>query len=348
MARSRRGLLALIPVVVLILALALPAVALADNGSGRFSVFDSVTVGPDEVVNGDVGSLFSSVNVQGHVTGDVFSLFSSISISGKAQVDGSATSIFSSVSVRDTSVVKGDVTTVFSSIDKSATATIMGQQNVGPANGGAGRNYNFNFGSGEFPWRVNMGAGRDWGIGRIVGGVFSALFLAAAAVITVVLFPRRVKVVKDTIVHSPWPSLGVGFLGLILFPPLTILLACTCIGGIVVLIGTFLSTLLGLVAISMWIGDRVTDAARPADRSPVVDVAVGALILGLVMAAFDIVPFISCFSGLIWFGIFCLGFGSVLLSRFGTMPPVVPGTAMMYTSPTPPAPPASPDVPAQM
>ena len=98
----------------------------------------------------------------------------------------------------------------------------------------------------------------------------------------------------------------------------------------------------------MWIGDRVTDAARPADRSPVVDVAVGALILGLVMAAFDIVPFISCFSGLIWFGIFCLGFGSVLLSRFGTMPPVVPGTAMMYTPPTPPAPPASPDVPAQM
>ena len=356
MARSRR-FLALIPVVVLILALALPAVALADDGSGRFNVFDSVNVGPNEVINGDVGSLFSSVNVQGHVTGDVFSIFSSVNVSGNAQVDGTVFSIFSSVGVHDAAHVRGDAMTVFSSIDKSAGATIDGQQIVGAWRDGTGRN--FDFGSGDVPWRVNVNTGRDWGIGRIIGGVFSALFLAAAAVITVVLFPRRVAVVRQTMVHSPLPSLGVGFLGLILFPPLTLLLACTCIGGIVVLFGVFLSTLLGLVAISMWIGDRVTDVASPADRSPVVDAAVGALILGLVMAAFDMVPFISCFSGLLWFGIFCLGFGSVLLSRFGSMPPVVPGTAVMTmpstpsrhppsTPPEPPAPPASPDMPAQM
>jgi hypothetical protein len=320
MARSRR-FLALIPVVVLILALALPAVALADDGSGRFSVFESVTVGPDEVVYGDVGSIFSSVNVQGRVTGDVFS----------------------SVGVHDTAVVKGDVMTVFSTINKSDTATIEGQQTVGSWH--TNRGGDFEFGSGDSPWRVSVNTGRDWGIGRVVGGIFSALFLAAAAVITVVLFPRRVTVVKETMVRSPWSSLGVGFLGLILFPPLTLLLACTCIGGIVVLFGVFLSTLLGLVAICMWIGDRVTDTASPATRSPITDVLVGALILGLVMAAFDIVPFIQCFTGLIWFGIFCMSFGSVLLSRFGSMPPVTPETAVMYTPPTPPA---SPDMPAGM
>lgn len=338
MGMSRRRFFALIPVVALILALALPAVALADDGSGRFSVFESVTVGPDEVIYGDVGSLFSSVNVQGHVTGDVFSIFSSIDISGKAQVDGTAFSIFSSVGVHGTSVVKGDVMTIFSSIDKADSARVEGQQILGMNGTGRSREVNIDFGNGAFPWRGNMSMGRNWGVGRIFGGIFSALLLAAAAVVTVVLFPRRVSVVKDTMVHSPWSSLGVGFLGLVLFPPLTILLACTCIGGIVVLLGTFLSTLLGLVAVGMWIGDRVMDTRSTAARSPMLDVLVGALILGLIMATLDIVPVISWFTGFVWFGIFCLSFGAVLLSRFGSMPPVAPAT-VMAVAPIPPAPP---------
>lgn len=364
MGMSRRRFLALIPVVALIFALALPAVALADDGSGRFSIFESVTVGPNEIVNGDVGSLFSSVNVQGHVTGDVFSLFSSVNISGKAQVDGKAFSVFSSVGVRDTAVVKGDVMTVFSSIDKADGASIGGKQILGMQGTGTDRNFNFNFGSGESPWRGNVNMGRNWGIGRILGGIFSALLLAAAAVVTVVLFPRRVSVVKDTMVHSPWSSLGVGFLGLILFPPLFILLACTCIGGIVVLLGTFLATLLGLVAVGMWIGDRVMDTRSNTSRSPMMDVLVGALILGLIMATLNIVPVISWFTGFVWFGLFCLSFGAVLLSRFGSMPPLAPVAVVMSVPPVPPLPPApvvmpvppdppappaepTPDVPAQ-
>ncbi len=338
MAISRRRFVALIPVVALIFALALPAVALADDGSGRFSIFDSVTVGPDEVINGDVGSLFSSVNVQGHVTGGVFSIFSSVNISGKAQVDRTAFSIFSSVAVRDTAVVTGDVMTVFSFIDKADSARIGGKQILAMGGTGAPRAFNFNVGTGESPWRGNWNTGRNWSIGRILGGIFSAFILAAAAVVTAILFPRRVSVVKDTMVHSPWSSLGVGFLGLILSVPLTILLACTCIGGIVVLLGAFLGILLGLVAVGMWIGDRVMDTTSNTSRSPMTDVLVGALILGLVMATMGIVPVISWFSGFVWFGLFCLSFGAVLLSRFGSMPPLAPAPVLMPAPPVPPAP----------
>ena len=240
--------------------------------------------------------------------------------------------------------------TVFSSIDKADGARIEGEQILGMKGVRDGREFNVDFGPGETPWHGNVNVGRTWGVGRILGGIFSALLLAAASVITVVLFPRRVSVVKDTMVRSPWSSLGVGFLGLILFPPLTILLACTCIGGIVVLLGTFLATLLGLVAVGMWIGDRVMDTTSNSARSPMMDVLVGALILGLVMAAMGIVPVISWFSGFVWFGLFCLSFGAVLLSRFGSMPPLAPAPLVMAAPPAPPAPPAAPtpDAPAPL
>jgi hypothetical protein len=207
--KLHRGLMALVPVVVLVLLLAMPAVAAADDGSGRFSLFGSVNVAPGETVYGDVGSIFSSVSVQGTVTGNVFSLFSSISISGNARVDGTATSVFSSVAVLNNAVVRGNVTSVFSTIHKDAAARIEGSQMSGPASGDWPTDVRIDLGDWGNMRRVTTGPG--YWVGRVFGAVFSALFLAAVSILTVVIFPRRVQVVRETLVNSPWSSLGVGF-----------------------------------------------------------------------------------------------------------------------------------------
>ena len=357
MLRSHRRYLAMVPVLVLVLLLALPSVALADNGVGRFSVFNSVSVGPGETINGDVGSIFSSVSVQGTVRGNVFSVFSSVSVSGNAQVDGTVTSVFSSIAVRNNAVVRGDVTSVFSNISKDNSARIEGTQTSGPGNIDATWPGEVHVDWGDWRGFSRWDTGAGYWIGRVFGGVFSALILAAVSVLVVVLFPRRVEVVKDTMVHTPWSSLGVGFLGLLLSFPLALVLLITCVGFFIVIFGTFLATLLGLVAIGLWVGDRVMDTASTRSRSLVMDVLVGSLILALVMAALDIVPVIGWMSGLIWFGLFSIAFGSVLLSRFGTVPPVLRDTraAMVVSQPpanpeppaAPPAPPAAPGDTAQ-
>jgi hypothetical protein len=318
--------LGLVPVIVLVLLLALPSVALADDGGGRFSIFESVYVGPGEVIAGDVGSVFSSVDVRGTVNGNVFSVFSSVNVSGNARVDGTVTSVFSSVGVRNTAQVTGDVTSVFSSVDTDATATILGNRTSGAGlTEGRGPNVNIDWGD----WRTwNLGtrrqAGAGYWLGRISGGVFSALFLAAIGIVTVALFPRRVQIVQDTVVRNPLSSLGVGFLGLVLSLPLALVLLITCCGFFVVLFATFLATLLGLVAVGAWVGDRIMDRADSRPRSPLIDVGVGLLVIALILSALDMTPFINVFSGLAWFALFSLAFGAVLLSRFGSVPPVQP------------------------
>jgi hypothetical protein len=270
----------------------------------------------------------------------VFSIFSSVSVSGKGQVDGTATSIFSSINLSGDAVVNGDVSTVFSTINKGGNSRINGQEFSGATQMNWPGEVHVNWSRWDRPWRWGAESGTAGWLSRIFGGIFSALILAAVSIVTVVLFPRRVAVVKDTVTHSPWASLGVGFLGLVLSGPLALLLLITCIGFFVVIIGTFFATLLGLVAIGLWIGGRVMDAAENRPHSAVMDAMVGALILGLIMGALQVVPWIGCLTGLVWFGLFSVAFGAVLLSRFGSVPPVV--ATLPAPPPMPPAPPAPP------
>ena len=282
MLRRIRSFLIVLPLVGLLALALVPGVAFADDGMdvGAFSVFNSVEVGPNETVYGDAGSIFSSVNVMGHVTGDVFSIFSSVNISGQAEVDGDVFSVFSSVNVGGNAVVHGNVTSAMSTVNKSATARIEGEQITGLESGAP------NIGPVVIrPWDGGMGT-RSWGaglVGNILGGIFSALLLAAIGVVIVVLMPKRIEVIKQTVAYSPWASLGVGFLGLILSVPLALVLLLTCVGFFIVAIGTFLLTLVGLVAIGLYVGQRVMEGANGRSSSPVMDVMVGTLIMALIL-----------------------------------------------------------------
>jgi len=332
MLKQRAARTMVIVMVALVVGLSLPAVALAQGGQGFVSIFESVTIGADQVVEGDVGSIFSSVTVLGRVNGNVFSVFSSVSVGGSAQVTGSVFSIFSNVSVGGNAVVQGDASSVFSQVSVAPTARVMGSQFSGAGNINIRWPRGFRFVYEPWSWS-----------GGIFSGIFFTLFLAALGAVTVALLPRRVEIVKDTLIHNPGASLGVGFLGLLLVLPLSLLLIITCIGPFIVLAGTTIAVLLGLIGIGLWVGQRVMETASTTNRSPITDVVVGTLIVGLIMTALNIVPFLCCIDWLAWIGLLSWALGAVLLSRFGGVPPVVVGAGapLPPTLPTPPSPPTS-------
>lgn len=329
--------LAFVSLVVLIVALALPGLALAQDGTdGQVSVFESVTIEPGQVVNGDVGSIFSSVSVLGTVNGNVFSIFSSVSVSGQGKVTGNAFSIFSSVDVSGNAVVQGDATSALSSVNVNPPARVLGMRSSGFGNINlqAPRGGQFNFG----PWNL---------VGDIFSGIFSALILAAVGAVAVALFPQRVRIIRDTLVKSPGPSVGVGCLAWILILPLALILIITLCGPFLLGLGAFLATLLGMVAVGLLVGERVMETSAYPSRSMVTDVVVGSLIVGLLLAALNIIPFFCCFNWIVYLAVFSWALGAVLLSRFGGVPPAVVARPMppaAYTPPayTPPAPPAEP------
>lgn len=305
----------------LLLAVVVPGIALADDGSERGSIFSSVRVLPGETINGDVFSIFSNVDVEGNVTGSVFSIFSSVRVAGSGRVQGEAFSIFSNVTVRGNAVVEGDAFSIFSSVDKDASARVLGSTFSAIEKIEA-----------EAPGRVDMdwadwGRLSDWSwrwgfqrggwTERVFGRIFDTLLLAVIGVIVAVLFPRRVEVVRQTMSRNLGASLGVGVLGLILSVPLALLLIITCIGPFLLGLGVFVSTLLGLTSLGQWIGERAIEQASGQDRSTVTDVFVGLLILGLIMAVFFLVPYFWWMYYFVWFGVLSAGFGAVLLSRWG-------------------------------
>ncbi len=344
MFRSSGRRFLLVAVTVLLLVVAIPAVALADNGGGgRFKVFGSVTVEPGETVFGDAGSIFGSVVVRGRVMGSAFSIFSSVRVSDQAQVNGDTFSIFSDVQLSDqaktlgdafsvfsslavlgSASVQGDAWTVFSSIDTDPTATIAGSrfsaidemEIEGP------RDVHIDWGDWDRRWSWRWGPTPMSWTERIGPRVIDALALALVGVLIVVLFPRNVENVKATLVHNPGSSFGVGLLGLLLVPPLALLLLLTCIGFFAVIIGAFLVTLLGLTGIGLWIGERVLDRTGAQTPSLVPDVFLGTLIMALTASLFFIVPYFWWLYYLVWFGLLCLAFGAALLRRLGRVAPV--------------------------
>jgi hypothetical protein len=88
---ARLRLLVILALAVLAFAAVPPRVAsarISDHGKTVF--FHNVTIGPDEVVDGDLTVVFGDARVAGHVRGDVNTLFGKCIIEEGAEIDGQA------------------------------------------------------------------------------------------------------------------------------------------------------------------------------------------------------------------------------------------------------------------
>ncbi|MBA2565362.1 MAG: hypothetical protein H0V09_08065 [Gemmatimonadetes bacterium] len=281
-----------------------------DLAQDLVQVGSDITVEEGETVLGDVVSIFGDVDVAGQVLGDV------ASIGGVLRL-------------RDTARINGDAAAVLGRMEKAPGARVLGETNVvGVGDPSVGWNSTWD-GDGLF--------------GGILGIFFPLLWIALFLIlgsIFVLFLSRPLDRVEANLRSSPFKAGLVGFLAQLLFLPAYVigllLLVITIIGipiAVIWAVGFFIvgfvAALFGFIAVARAIGHRTSEHFDRPLHSPHVAVLVGLVVLFAPLVLSRLVgvgggPFHVFAAVLMALGVLVLylawtvGFGAVILTRFGT------------------------------
>jgi len=150
------------------------------------------------------------------------------------------------------------------------------------------------------------------GIG-LWGKVIGFLMTLVLGIVIVLLAPRRVKAITESIRTRPWPSLGWGAAILIVTPIAALIVCITVIGLPIGLIALALYTIaiyLTQLFVGLLIGQLIIGAFRRVETRAAL---VGALALGLaILTLLKLIPFVGFFIGL---ATILFGLGAILVSE---------------------------------
>ena len=338
------------------------------HSGSRVKFGGSITVGKDELAEEAV-AIGGSVRVDGEVSRDVVAIGGPVRINGR--VGGDVTSVGSSVHLGPSAVVDGDVSSVGGTINRAEGSRILGSTSevgMSPFRGrGPWRDRDFEPGFGPF---VLFGASLD-----VFGSLLRMFVLGLLTCLILLLARKPLERVDHFLVTEPWKAAGVGLAGFFALVPLlvviTILLVITVIGCALLLLYPFLfvalilAFLLGYAAVAYRIGRWLEGRFGRNFGGPYVAALVGVFvihiwsIIGDLLAlgpgpihlfGFMFMLFAAVLEGAVW----VVGFGAVLLARFGAgprtvrppagmpPPPYVPAVAPAYGNPGNPAEPGYP------
>ncbi len=225
------------------------------------------------------------------------------------------------VTLEPTAVVDGDLNVLGGLLDRKEGAVVRGNIE---------RNANVR-------WTLPMVAPfrNDWNfLDSALGGFFrnliNTLALAALGALIIVFLPTQLNQVATVAQKSAAPSLGVGCLTWLVVPPLILLFAITCLGiplSLVLGIAFVAAIVLGWVAISVIIGNKLLNALKAKTIVPILALVVGLIVLWLITS-------LPILGALIWLFVAALAVGAVVLTRFGTR--AYPPPAPVSVAPTPP------------
>lgn len=288
-----------------------------------------ITVGPEEVVQGDVVSIGGNVDVQGQVMGDAVAIGGMLHLAPTARVNGDAVSVGGSVEKDAGAEVNGETVSIGVPLPP-----------FGPfAHAGAG-------------------AGHKGRITSVFAKIFILAMMAFFIFLALSFWREKVLGMARVIPERPWLMLMLGISVWILFVPACILLVISIVGILflpVFIVLVFVGFILGLVTVYHFVGERFRGGAyagRPFATTLLGLVIVHCFsILGAILGA--IVPglsplpgALSIFGTMLAFFAATVGIGCVLHTRFGrrNMPLATPpetGTAGAsadwgWTAPPPP------------
>jgi cytoskeletal protein CcmA (bactofilin family) len=320
-----------------------PSPGLRSSGS-RVNVGGSVRVDRDESADEAV-AVGGSVEVEGEVRDDVTAVGGPVRVAGK--VGGEVLSVGSSVYLGPHAVVEGDVTSVGGNVHREPGAVVNGaihEVGVLPFLGRHG------FHRGPI-WSGGWG-----GVSDLLGSLMSLVFMALLTALVVLIARRPLERVDRVLTAEPWPSAAAGLASAILFWPLffvmTILLILTIVGCVLLLLYPFLLLyvglllLLGYTAVAHRLGLLLESRFNRSFGSPYTATFLGVLALqgwrvmgavfGLLPWPFGVLSFLfSLFGLLLVTAAMVVGFGAVVLSRFGLAPGYWPrrGAPASYVPP---------------
>ncbi len=293
-------------------------------GGARVRVGGDVTVRENETVGDDVVVVLGSARVDGRVNGDVIAVGGNIHLGSKSHIGGGATSVGGRIEREDGSRVLGEINEVRVTLPR-----------MGPLVGGSP------FRSDSWLWWP-LSAGD-----RLVATLLRVGLLGLLAAIVVLVAPAPTRRVSERVTREPLKAGAVGLVAQLLLLPLFVLtilvLVVSIIGipllvlipvGIVVLLVAFL---FGFAAAGHALGEAIGRRFGSSRGG-----MLGAMIVGL--AAVWGLTVVARFAGmagspvrtlfslvllagfLVEYAAWTVGFGGVLLSRFGrrgmTAPPV--------------------------
>jgi cytoskeletal protein CcmA (bactofilin family) len=268
----------------------------------------TVSVGPNALIDGDAVVVAQILTVEGRVAGRLKSSGQTTTLTGsvgsidatvgefrlQGQVERDANITCDTLNVDPASRVGGDL--IYTS-----RQPLEGLDGMGVAAGKV-----------EFVEKTEDDEESDggWSVGSVV---WILIKLAAALIVGCVLiaiFQRQAPAIEKAIAGDALPSLGVGFV-LTMVLPVAAVIVCFLIVTIPLAAATFTLWLIGLyvakLPVAMWLGRRVLRAAGSRDASPYVGLVVGLVVLYL---AFEI-PFLIGF--LTYWATAFLGFGAMFL-----------------------------------
>lgn len=311
------------------------------HSGSRVKFGGSIVVEKDELAEEAV-AIGGSVRVDGRVTRDAVAIGGPARINGR--VGGSVISVGGSVHLGPDAVIEGDVTSVGGVIQRAEGSEIHGATSeVGMSPWGG-------------PWRDGWDFDPDFGpfsfFGSSMEAFGSMMWMVVLGLLTCLLLllaRRPLERVDHRLATEPWKAGLVGLAGVFSFFPLlavvTVLLVITIIGCALLLLYPFLFLALGLAAllgyaavahrVGLWLEARFGRSFGGPYGAALVGVlaiqiwSVIDQLLAMGPGLLDLVAFMfMVFAYVVEVAAWVVGFGAVLLARFGApprpLPPPVP------------------------
>ena len=254
------------------------------GNSDLVSYGNAVEVKLGEIVR-DAVSFGNNVSVKGTVTGSAVAFGGDVHVAKGGVVDGDAAAFGGTIIVDDGGRVDGEKI----SFGPGALLSPF-KSSHGPRPAIA-------------PWPTRMG-------GKLLaaGAQFVCFFLGGLLLLAVA--PRRTQAVADALAAHPFKAGGVGILAAIAWLPITVLLAVTIIGLLLIPFFWLLypaAGFLGYVALALIVGRKLPTKVIPTHTALL---AIGAAVI----VGIGLVPVLG---KLIWFFAAFFALGAALMTRFG-------------------------------
>lgn len=316
---------------------------LADNGGSTAIFFDNYTLGPGErldhdlivvggqahlkpgsLVEGDVLVAGGQAILEGRIRGDVLILGGLAELAATATIDKDLV-VLGQLRRDPEAKVRGNIVESWGASGALSSASgILSRQGRLQAR------------SAPSPTRLLPRFG--WPGKGLLASLASILTLLLAAALLIALLPEGLRRITQAMEQQIVFCTGVGLLTLTVVAIGSVILAITCIGiPLVLALGLALlaAGLAGWVAAGQVVGRRVLRALQAQNQPPLVEVAVGVVLLGLASKV-PCVGWLASLLALSW------GLGAVVLTRFGTKTYPLSSPYEPFPSPAPPAPMAGP------
>jgi len=299
------------------------------------------TIMVNGTVNGNIIAAGETVDINGEVTHAVRIIGEILNISGTIGRDllvaGNKVSIASTAEIgsdlllgagtaRIDGLIKGDINSGVEHLTIASTASIQGKltyisENEANIQSGAQIRGKITHKLPDVKERLITGTHRLPDVGeRLVAGigiglwgkVIRFLMTLMLGIVIVLLAPRRVKAVTESIRTRPWASLGWGAI-ILIFTPIAALIACiTIIGlplGLITLVLYTIAICLTQLFIGLFIGQLIIGSSRGVESRAAL---VGALVLGLaILSILRLIPYLGA---VIWVATILFGLGAILVS----------------------------------